>query len=250
MKKLLLFLITIFSVQYAWAEVSIQNDQQYFSEDGTLHIVGEIQNNFNVPLNQINVQAELFSNGNLVEIVEIPLMLNNIMPEMKAPFDLVVSGKDAKNIDEYSLKIFHKLTDPKSQVIDITTSDMKIDNSDNLLITGTVVNHGDFTANSIVIVATLYDKNGKVMTAHKTHVEPDYLRAGEDAFFFMSIPDKSFTNSIVDYSLVAESDEFTAVPEFPIGSTILLASSVIAYLSLIKYSSRITVNLVSAVNPK
>ena len=250
MKKFLLFLIIIFSVQYTWAEVSIQNDQQYFSEAGTVHIVGEIQNNFNVPLNQINVQAELFSNGNLVDIVKLPLMLNNIMPEMKAPFELVVSGKDVKNIDEYSLKIFYKLTDPKSQVIDITKADMKIDNSDNLVITGTVTNHGDFTANSIVIVATLYDKNGKVMTAYKTHVEPDYLRAGEEAFFFMSIPDKSFTNSIVDYSLVAESDEFTAVPEFPIGSTILLASSVIAYLSLIKYSSRFTVNLVSAGNSK
>ncbi len=240
----------LLSFPYAWAEISIQNDQQYLGDDGILHIIGEIQNNFNVPLNQIVVQAELFSNGGLVDIVKMPPMLNNIMPQMKAPFDLLVLGNDAKNIDEYSLKIIYKLGEPKNQVIDIVKSDLTIDNSDNVVITGTVVNHGDITANTVVIVATLYDKNGKVATASKTHVEPDYLRAGEKVFFFVSIPDKTQTHSVVDYSLVAESEEYTAVPEFPFGSMILLVSSVSTYVAMTKYSGRVTVNLVSAANPK
>ena len=62
LKKFLLLVFPLIGLPSAWAEIAIQNDQQYFGDDGTLHIVGEIQNNFNVPLNQIEVQAKLFSN--------------------------------------------------------------------------------------------------------------------------------------------------------------------------------------------
>ena len=153
-------------------------------------------------------------------------------------------------VDEYSLEISYKLTEPKNQVIDITKSDFSIDNSNNLIITGTVANRGDITANTIVVVATLYDRNGNVVAVSKTHVEPDYLRADDEAFFFVSVPDKTQSNSVVDYSLVAESEEYTAVPEFPFGSMMLLLLSVSVYVVLTRYSSRVIVNLVSAASPK
>ena len=234
----------------AWADISIQNDQQYFGDDGALHIVGEIQNNFNVPLNQIEVQAKLFSNGIMIDTVKTSSMVNTIMPQMKGPFDIVILGNYAKDVDEYSLEISYKLTEPKNQVIDITKSDFSIDNSNNLIITGTVANRGDITANTVVVVATLYDRNGNVVAVSKTHVEPDYLRADDEAFFFVSVPDKTQSNSVVDYSLVAESEEYTAVPEFPFGPMMLLLLSVSVYVVLTRYSSRVIVNLVSAASPK
>ena len=244
----MVFLLIV--IPSAWAETSIQNDQQYLGDDGTLHIVGEIQNNFNVPLNQIEIQTKLFSNGILIDTVKTSPMLNTIMPQMKDPFDILVLGNDAKHVDRYSFEISYKLTEPKNQVIDITESDFSIDSSNNLAITGMVVNHGGITANTVVVVATLYDRNGNVATVSKTHVEPDYLRADDEAFFFVSVPDKSQTNSVVDYSLVAESEEYTAVPEFPFGSIMLLFSSVSVYLILTRYSSRVIANLVSAASPK
>ena len=64
MKKFLIILFPlIFGISNAWAELSIENDQSYIGDDGTLHIVGEIRNGLNVPLNQIAVQATLYSNG-------------------------------------------------------------------------------------------------------------------------------------------------------------------------------------------
>ena len=49
-----------------------KNDQQFFGDDGTLHIVGEIQNGFNAPINQIEIKATLYSNEILVlEIYKI-----------------------------------------------------------------------------------------------------------------------------------------------------------------------------------
>ena len=60
MKKLLIAIIPfLLFIQPAFADVFIQNDQQYVSDDGSLHIVGEIENNSNMPLNQIKITAKL-----------------------------------------------------------------------------------------------------------------------------------------------------------------------------------------------
>ena len=240
----------LIGISSAWGEISIQNDQQFFSEDGSLHIVGELKNNFDIPINQVKIEASLFSKGVLVDIVKGTPMLNTIMPEMKNPFEFIISQKIARDIDEYTLSVSYKITEPKSQVIDITTSDFSRDKYDNVVITGTVTNRGEITANSVVVVATLYDKNGNVAAVSKTHVEPDYLRANAESFFFVPLPDKIESNSIVDYSLVAESEEYTAVPEFPIGSILLLTTSLSAYLLLTRYSSKFIANLVSATSLK
>lgn len=250
MKKFLLLIFPLIGFSSAWGEISIQNDQQFFSDDGSLHIVGEIKNNLNVPINQIKIDATLYSNGILIDTIQISPMLNTVMPEMKNPFDIIITGYVAREIDEYSLSVSYKITEPKSQVIDITKSNFSRDNFDNLLITGTVTNRGEITANTVVVVATLYDKNGNVAAVSKTHVEPDYLRANDESFFFVPVPDKMQSSYIVDYSLAAESEEYTAVPEFPFGSMLLLTTSVSAYVVLTRYSSKFIGNLVSAVNPK
>ena len=234
----------------AWGEISILNDQQFFGDDGTLHIVGEIQNGFNAPINQIEIHATLYSNKILVDTIKTTPMLHTIMPEMKNPFDIIISSDSGSNIDEYSLNVIYEITEPKSQVIDITKSDFTRDSFDNLMITGTVANNGETTANTIIVVATLYDKDGNVAAVSKTNVEPDFLRANDETFFFVPVPDKTQSNSVVDYSIVAESEEYTAVPEFPLGSMLLMTLSVSGYVILTRYSSKVIANLVSAVNPK
>lgn len=250
MKELFFLIFPLIGFSSAWGEISIQNDQQFLGDDGILHIVGEIQNNFNAPINQIEIQASLYSGEILVDTIKTHPMLNTIMPNMKSPFDIIIFRDTAKKIDEYSLDVIYKITEPKSQVIDIVKSEFTQDSSNNLMISGTVINKGDTTANTIIVVATLYDKYGNVAAASKTNVEPDYLRANDESFFFVSIPDKTQSNSIVDYSLVAESEEYTAVPEFPLGSMLLLTISVSAYVILTRYSSKVIANLVSAINLK
>jgi hypothetical protein len=172
------------------------------------------------------------------------------MPGMKGPFDIIILGEKTKLIDNYSLELDYKITDPKNQVIEITTSKINRDNLDNLFITGTVANQGEITANTVTVVATLYDRDGKVVAVSKTHTEPDYLRASDETFFLVSLPDKFQANEVVDYTLVAESEEYAPVPEFPLGTLLLLASSVSVYILFTRYSSRVITNLVSASNPK
>lgn len=244
-------IIVIGLTPFAYADVSILNEQKYVGDDGTLHIVGEIQNNFNVPLNQINIKATLYdSNNNIITIKETGSLVNTIMPTMKGPFDFIITDSESKNVQWYILDINYKVSPPKSQKIDIVSSELSRDNLNNLMITGTVVNNGESTANTVAVIATLYDKNGNVAAVTRVHPEPDYLRTYEQAFFLVTVPDKLQTKEIQDYSIIAESEEYAAVPEFPIGSLVLLGGSVSAYIGLTRFSGNVIVNLISATNPK
>jgi hypothetical protein len=247
-KYLLLVIPLIFGITSAWAEVSIQNDQQYVGSDGSLHIVGEIHNQLDVPLNQIDVYVTLYSENEIVDTVRTSSLVNTIMPGMKGPFDLVITGQKAQMIDDYSVYVDYKVSIPKSQVIDITSSDISRDKFDNLMITGTVANNGEITANAISIVATLYDREGNVAAVSKSLARPDYLRSNDEVFFLVPVTDKQQTISVVDYTLVAESEEYAAAPEFPLGTLLLLGGSVSAYVILTRYSARTVPNLISATN--
>jgi len=246
------FIITIIFVglmPLAFGEVFIQNDQQYIGDDDALHIVGEIKNNLEVPLNQINVRVTLLDeNKHTIATKDTSSLVNIIMPGMKGPFDLVLTNYEEKKTKSYSLELDYKVSSPKNQVIDITESELSRDNYNNLMITGTVTNRGDITANTVAVIATLYDKEGNVAAVSRIHPEPDYLRADDYAFFVVAIPDKIQTSGINDYTLIAESEEYAAVPEFPVGTFVMLIMTLSAYIGITRYSGRIIPNLISVTN--
>jgi len=249
-----IFIITIVFVglmPLAFGEVFIQNDQQYIGDDDALHIVGEIKNNLQVPLNQINVHVTLLDeNEQLIAIKETSSLVNIIMPGMKGPFDLILTNNEAKTTKSYSLELDYKVSTPKNQVIDITESELSRDNYNNLMITGTVINRGDITANTVAVIATLYDKEGNVAAVSRVHPEPDYLRADDYAFFVVAMPDKIQTSGMDDYTLIAESEEYVAVPEFPVGTLVLLVGTLSVYIGITRYSGRIIPSLISVTNLK
>ena len=235
----------------AFADVSIQNDQQYIGDDGAFHVVGEVQNNLDLPLNQVSVFVTLYDE-NQKEIVtkETHSLVNTIMPEMRGPFDFIFTDLKPNEIKSYSLDFDYSISDPKGQVIDITSSELTRDNLNNIIISGTVENNGENTANTVAVVATLYDKEGNVAAVSRVHPEPDYLSSEDDTFFVVSMPDKNQISEVTDYTVVAESEEYAAVPEFPIGSLGLLVGSVSAYIGITRYSGKVIANLISAANPK
>ena len=250
MKKIVLFLLLIvFTIPNAFAEVYIDNDRKYIGDDGTIHIVGEIVNESEQPINQVNVVAIFYSDGNTIYQASTENLTNMIMPEMKGSFDLIVT-EDIGHIDYYTLDIDFKVTQPKDQVIEITSSEFVYGPVDNIAIQGTVANNGEITANMVKIIATLYDRDGDVVAVSQTRTEPDYLRVNDESFFLISILDKTQADAIVDYSLVAESEEYTSVPEFPLGSGLLLVASLSAYIAITKNPSVVTKSLGHLSNPR
>ena len=250
LKKLSLFLILlVFAVPSAFAEVYVDNDQKYVGDDGTIHIVGEIINETDKPINQVIVIAIFYSDGNNVYQTNTENLTNMIMPGMKGAFDLMVT-QDIDHVDYYLLDIDFKVAQPKEQMIEITSSEFTRGPLDNIAIRGTVANNGEITANMVKIVATLYDRDGNVVAVSEARTEPDYLRASDESFFLIPILDKTQRDKVVDYSIVAESEEYTAVPEFPLGSGMLLVASLSAYIALTKNPSVISRGLGRLSNQK
>jgi hypothetical protein len=199
-KYFVLLIGLTFLLPAAFGEVSIQNDQQYIGDDGAFHVVGEIQNDLNLPLNQVSVFVTLYDENQKV----------------------IVTNLKADEIKSYSLDFDYSISDPKGQVIGIISSELNRDNFNNIIISGTVENNGENTANTVAVIATLYDKEGNVAAVSRVHPEPDYLSSEDDVFFVVSMPDKNQISEVTHYTVVAESEEYAAVPEFPIGSIFLL----------------------------
>ncbi len=237
----------VFVVPNVLAQPYIENDQYYVTEDGVLHIVGEVLNDSEIPLNQVNIFATLYSGNDVIRQTESETLTNVIMPGMKGIFDITITENVAE-VDKYLLDIDYKVTQPKSQVIEIRSSELRYTQFDNLIIEGTVVNNGDATANMIKIIAALYDRDGNVVAVSQIRTEPDYLKSNDESFFLITIPNMVQAEKIVDYSLIAESEEYTAVPEFPLGSGALLIASLSSYIILTKNPSIVTKNLLRLTN--
>ena len=231
-------ILLIFAIPDVWAQVNIENDQYYVSNDGIMHIVGEVLNDSDKPLNQVNIFATLYSDDSVIHQTNSETLTNVIMPGMKGVFDIIIT-ENIEGVNRYVLDLDYKITNPKSQVIEITSSELRYAQFDNIIIKGTVANNGDITANMVKVIGTLYDKEGNVIAVSQIRMEPDYIRANDESFFLMTVHDRSQTD-IMDYSLVAESEEYTAVPEFPLGSGVLLIVSLSAYIVLTKNPSAIT----------
>jgi len=243
LKRLSLFLILlVFAIPSAFAEVYIDNDHKYIGDDGTLHIVGEIVNETDKPINQVEITAIFYSDGSNVYETNTENLTNMIMPGMNGVFDLMIT-EDIGHVDYYILDVDFKITQPKEQVIEITSSEFTYGPVNSLAIQGTVANNGEITANMVKVIATLYDRDGNVVTVSEVRMKPDYLRANDESSFLIPILEKTQANEIVDYSLVAESEEYTAVPEFPLGSGVLLVASLSAYIALTKNPSIVTRSL-------
>tara|TARA_Y100000996_G_scaffold327279_1_gene263306 strand:+ start:824 stop:1588 length:765 start_codon:yes stop_codon:yes gene_type:complete len=241
MKKLFFIIPLLFLIQPAFGEIIIQNDQTYIGDDGMLHIVGEIQNNSDLPLNKIKILALLTDeNGNKINSFDGKIMSNILMPGMKAGFDIITNQNNFNEKFSYDLSFEYKLASPKSQVIDIVSSELTRDQMNNAVITGTLENNGEITANMINVIATLYDRDGKVLTVSKIQTQPDFLRAGEESHFVVPIYEKEQSTSAVDYTIIAESDEFAAVPEFPLGTGALLIISVASYVLFTRSPEKVT----------
>ncbi|MDC0856520.1 DUF3426 domain-containing protein [Candidatus Nitrosopelagicus sp.] len=241
MKKLIFLIPLLLLIQPAFGEIIVENDQTYIGNDGILHIVGEIKNDSKLPVNKIKIIATLMDgDGKVLDTIDGKVLTNIIMPGMKGSFDIITNEKKIDNFFNYDLGFEYKLAAPKNQVIEIISSEMKRDQLNNLIISGTIENNGDITANMINVVATLYDRNGKVLTVSKIQTQPDFLRAGEESHFLIPIYEKNQSLNVADYTIIAESDEYAAVPEFPLGSGALLVISVSSYVIFSRNPERIT----------
>ena len=208
----------------ACAEVYVENERVYEGPDGSYRIVGEVVNGLEYAVSGVTVRA---SHGGGES--SSGALARTLPPGLRAPFEIAVEG----GAGAYELDASYAIGAPRSQVMEVTDSEIARA-AGMTVIRGTVANNGEITANGVSITATLYGRDGGVVAVAGPHAGPDYLPSGGEARFV--VPVREVAGEAVSYSLVAESEEYAAVPEFSLAPGLLLAGSAAGYVA----ASRLT----------
>ena len=102
----------------------------------------------------------------------------------------------------------------KARALRITSNSSKLDLTGVYYVKGRVVNEGSEDTTNSMIIATLYDKDGKVAVVGRAQTEPVNISSHSEAAFDLPVTEALQTYKVKSYSLLADSDQYVVVPEF------------------------------------
>jgi peptide/nickel transport system substrate-binding protein len=143
----------------------------------------------------------------------VPSKIRVINSGSLAPFD--VSYYDPKTVDmvaNYTLSATGNSTDAKPVAIRILSTQSRLDVLGVYFINVSARNDGDQTATNPGVVATLYDKGGRVIAIGEALAEGGdrvtEMEPGQEAGFGIAVAERLQTYKAVRYSIVADSDQY------------------------------------------
>jgi len=224
----------------AAANVVIVSHMSYRDFLNYYHVVGEVQNTGDTPVNDVYISIVLYDNlGGVVDSIDTEILLDVLLVGRKAPFMYVASEENSAKINTYTvnLKSFETSSEKPmgleilSHTSTVTGFPVRV-----IMVTGQVRNNGILMAIAVKIVVTFYSGpggSGSVVGASLGVSTPVSLNPNEIGTF-ATVP-QDVTNrelSFVSYLLTAESLEYSGnvVPEFPapIISIIFMATTLVA----------------------
>jgi hypothetical protein len=205
---------------------AVVNDSSYYDDNLSFTVVGEVQNNGDVPLKDVTVLIGIYDrNGSkltttTVKLLEPYLLLavleaGHRLPfrcrtfysqnwETSAPYNYTIEGVTYLIAEGKPLKL---------QIIDDTTY---VDQAGFLHVTGDVQNLGESHAYGAGVTATFRSSSDKVVAASHSTLSGGVPPNGGRAFFDLRIEDmdRGQIPQIQGYTLYASSFEYNMIPEF------------------------------------
>ncbi|MEX0598797.1 MAG: FxLYD domain-containing protein, partial [Candidatus Paceibacterota bacterium] len=140
-------------------EIFIKQSVDYIDDLGYLHIVGEVVNNKDKPINFVKVIASIYdADKNFIDSSFSYTTLEIIPPYAKSPFDVIFSG-GSLGIDSYKLQIEYLLSQPLPLKLYAKQPRITDDELGYVHVKGEIQNTGDQTAHFIKVVGNIYDSN-------------------------------------------------------------------------------------------
>jgi hypothetical protein len=154
---------------------------QNYIDGEWFHIVGEVRNNTNVPMEYVKIVATLFDNNNKVVGTDFTYTeLDIIPPGGKSPF---VTGTDEwTGVTTYKLQVQGREGTLGRQDLGILDHSSYQD-GEWLHIRGQVQNTGTTPAEFVKLVVTFYNASGNVVSTDFTYTTLDTIPAGETSPF-------------------------------------------------------------------
>jgi hypothetical protein len=230
------------SVQ-ANADIAVLSHTGYVDSYGYYHVIGELLNTGDTALAFVNVKVILYDSESAEITDNFDLtMLNVVLANRKSPFDIVLQDpQQSAMVDHYSINVTYSETNPTLLGLQILTDASHFDETGSMLINGTLENIGQIATTNIKIVATYYDEKGEVVAATMKHLDlEDPLPPSQTIQFEILLTDEraQFAHT---YELIAESHEYSMVPEFSLPVAILLFATTAMTILIIRPNRKLPV---------
>ena len=193
----------------------IQNTSSFIDEGAIMHVYGEVKNISNKTATNVIVKGSFFDgDGTLLNHFQRSCELPTVNSGGICPFEILyIDAKTTNRVKDFKLSAVGITTDEsKPTTLKIYSDNSRLDILGFYYINGRISNEGPLTATNSSVVASLYDKDGKVIAIGRALAEPVNIPSDNQASFGIAVTEKSQTYKTKNYSLVAYSDQGVSSP--------------------------------------
>ncbi|MDX1372431.1 MAG: FxLYD domain-containing protein [Nitrososphaeraceae archaeon] len=191
-------------------QYSIKNVEKYTDEFGYLYILGEIKNESKNPLVNITLIGNFYDrNGKLMDEYYRYPEITTLNPFENSPFQIIYLDPSTSNkVNNYTITAKYQTGKIKPAELIVESLNDKFDINGFYYINGNLKNNGTEEANNVTVIATIYDKDGKVIGLTKAITVPFSIPSKGFGAFSLVITFKSQAPKIQDFSVKAYSDKY------------------------------------------
>jgi hypothetical protein len=206
---------TGYGMAFATNDFLIQNTSLFIDRSKIIHVYGEVKNISDKAMTNIVVKAIFYNaNGKPLDEFQRSSEIRTINPGETSPFEILyINTKTVNSVKDFKLSVTGTvIEESKPVVLKVQPDNSRLDILGFYYINGRILNGGPSTATDSSVIATLYDKEGKVIAIGRALAEPVNIDPDSQAAFGLAVTEKLQTHKIKNYSLIAESDQYVSLP--------------------------------------
>jgi hypothetical protein len=230
------------SIAAASASAEIVNDRLWLDPNDIVHVLGEVKNTGDVWLSDVIITAAMWNpDGLTVGTISGPASAVFLPPNRSVPFDIAratITTTDQEMIPTKHTAIIQSWTVLRGEV-PIRLATVNVQHEENALqlfqVTGQVENLGDMPSRITRVIGTFYEAGGDVVYVTSTPTTPETIPPGtKSEQFRLTVTDEAASKRVTNYAIIAESQDYTSVPETPLPTFFAPMAVAVTLLALSK----------------
>jgi hypothetical protein len=194
-------------------DIQLISSSAYTDSIGSLHVIGELQNNSTDPRDFVKIVSTLRDpSDNILDSSFTYSDVEVLRPGEKSPFDVIFSNEQqVQRSQRFEISsITGDISQAKPANLNLNVGDSYYDSIDSAHVVGEVTNNGPDVSKFTKVSGTFYDDQNKIVATGFTYTDPSDLGPGQSAPFDMIMSDDSSAN-IASGSLNVQSEEYAMI---------------------------------------
>ena len=183
------------TIPLAFAEFSFHNEFSAIDDTKILHVLGELENDSDSAMKNVLIKISFYDKeGRTLDQFQRAPALEAINPGQSSSFEILYfDPQKVDNVSNYTISATGQTADSKEKQLKILSSNSRLDLLGTYYVNAAARNEGQEDATNTIMVATLYDKDNRVIAIGKALAE-----AGPGSFNITANSEAPFGFSIID----------------------------------------------------